>query len=178
MTPELRQLVIDKVKQCKHMATDQLKIDIPPMPVRFDITGTVAGYASTNIYTKECWIRLNPEYIVKHTYDMLNRTIPHEMAHIVANLYYGVYCHHDYRWQTIMIQVYGINDPTRCHSYEKPESARKMKRFRFSCSYCSITNRISTRFFNKILRSGGITRYKCAKCRMAFTGSEKIILEI
>ena len=178
ITPQLRQLVIDKVKQCKAMAVDQLKLDMPPIQVKFDLKGLTSGQALVNLATKEAWIRFNPEFVAKNTYDMINTTIPHEMAHIVANLYYGAYVGHDIRWIHIMKSVYGFLNVERCHNYERPDNARKMKRYSITCIRCLKTSRMNARTFNKVIRMGqGASVLKCPYCGNRLNGGEKIILQ-
>jgi predicted SprT family Zn-dependent metalloprotease len=102
------------------------------MPVvSYDLAGTVAGYANYNKWT----IRLNATLLMENVDAFIERTVPHELAHLITDRVYPE-AHasrlaitrtgsvkrtkrdvHGPRWQSVC-RVLGMADVKRCHSYD------------------------------------------------------------
>ena len=118
-------------------------LNIPHIPVDFKLRGTTAGKA---------WgtskIQYQPTLLVENGQDFLDRTVPHEVAHIVVNTMAPnagmarttvtrtgriqrrrLVKSHGPEWQRVM-RNFGLN-PKRCYSYDT-SNARQGK---LSCGY-------------------------------------------
>lgn len=107
-------------------------------------------------------IRYNNTLLQENGDTFLNRTVPHEAAHIVAREVYGDRIRaHGREWKSVMV-AFGIDpdEVTRCHSYDTANSARTMQRYSVFCN--CMTHEITATRFNKMLR-GNI--YTCRKCK-------------
>ena len=167
-----------KLRNCIAMAEHAYGQKFKFPAIRYDIRGTVAGRA--DIYGWE--VKFNPILLMENIDDFINRTVPHEMAHLVDyQLHpenfestvtwvpgYGARRTkrdiHGYTWKSIMI-VFGA-DPSRCHSYDT-KNARVKKRGRakhvWSCCGCGREMHLGpVRHRNMI---GGAVQYWMRDCR-------------
>ena len=73
---------------------------------------------------KQAILRFNQFYLRQELRDMIDDTIPHEVAHWIdweLNHKHG----HGDTWRAIMLAVYGLK-PTRCHSYQRAKKVRNL----------------------------------------------------
>lgn len=98
--------------------------------VRYDLRGTTAGQA----FYKTWIIRLNTVLLLENVDDFIERTVPHELAHLACDKIYPE-AHvrariagritkrepHGPKWQEIM-RALGVAEVTRCHSYDVTNS--------------------------------------------------------
>ena len=136
-------------------------IDLSDVRMTFDLRGTSAGMA----YWFSGKIRLNNGLLVAHTLDeMLNQTLPHELAHIIAGRMEGRKMGHGPRWRNIMRNL-GLN-PDRCHGMEVEHL--KTRRERSYPATCGCGDRtLSIRRGNRMRRTG--CTYRCGKCKTTIT---------
>jgi len=154
-----------KVLECITIAEQISGETIPMPPINFNLKGRCAGqYCNTFVrYTGmsiDEHLKFNMEIAVQNSQDFINRTVPHEVAHLVAQRLYGRGVNHDHRWQNIMTQYFNT-DPSRCHNYDMTNvTVKRQRRFEYGCG-CR-TFQITTVRHNKILR-GRV--YNCGSCR-------------
>lgn len=95
-----------------------------------------AGYAQLNYITGEMKIKLHYR-LLKDKPEQLKATYLHELAHILANRWYGYACHHDVNWKQVAILL-GDNGE-RCHNMDvaafRP-ARRARKRYVYACTGC------------------------------------------
>lgn len=146
-----------KIEECIakiETALPQWKGSISRPTVKYDLEGHTAGYAIGS-HT----IRLNLYLIRTHREDMINQTLPHEVAHIVCHqMYPGQRVAHGYKWAYIM-EILGL-EARRCHQYETVAKRRRPRPHRYVCN-CSehyVTDTLHTR-----IQSG--RTYTCRKCK-------------
>lgn len=85
-----------------------------PIPVvSLELSGVCAGYA----YYKDWMVKYNPQLYINNKETFLNRTVPHEVAHLVARSLYGMIKSHGREWKMVMRDL-GVTDVARCHSYD------------------------------------------------------------
>lgn len=126
LPPVLVELAHKKVDECYEKARSVLKRDFERCKLEFGLTGKCAGKA----YPHKNLIRLHSEFLARNLKDMLEDTIPHEIAHLLTRKLYGSLrtrlvqgrpvrervLPHGKEWQAIMLAVFGLT-PTRCHNY-------------------------------------------------------------
>lgn len=100
---DLREEIIQKIEYFRSVAEQKLGIKLPDISVDFDCHDSdTLGYAIDTTITlnlsHKCHRDLN---------QLLNDTIPHEMAHVVCNLFPQFGCDHDDGWKNIC-RIFGI----------------------------------------------------------------------
>ena len=91
---------------------------VNPVPLRWDLHGSCAGRAW---YSADSRIQLNRAYCVAEAKEMIQDTIPHEIAHIVAWQLWRARGH-GVEWKSVF-QVLTGKQANRLHSMGKPEEA-------------------------------------------------------
>lgn len=137
VTPEVRARVIAKINECRELAVKNLgtlaQITMPR--VIYELRGRTAGTAS---YSK--WeINLNAVLLMENVDDFIERTVPHELAHLITDKLYPENHRpkrdpwsgrrpkrspHGADWQYVCRAI-GMTDVTRCHSYDTSNSTVK-----------------------------------------------------
>jgi SprT protein len=126
--------------------------------IRADIKGKTAGYFRMH-RNGSCEINYNPVIFGQHTDDFLLRTVPHEVAHLVAYQNYGGKIRpHGKHWQTIM-RLFGA-DVKRCHDYDV--SATKSRQYRLFDYQCDCKQHSLTAIRHNRILKGQL--YHCRNC--------------
>jgi len=135
--------------------------------ISFDLSGRAAGMYRVRRRRQE--IRYNPYIFGKYFSDNLANTVPHEVAHYLADELFGArnIRPHGTEWQAIMCKL-GAEPAVTCRYDLSGIPQRRQRRFDYSCS-CS-TYAISTVRHNRVQRGKG--SYLCRQCRqpLVFTG--------
>ena len=82
-------------------------------------------------------IELNPDFLKNgHLEDVINQTLPHELAHLIARKVYGVLGRgHSRSWKSVMVRL-GLR-PNRCHNYSlEGVKTRKKAKCPAKCPTC------------------------------------------
>lgn len=126
--------------------------------VHFDLRGRAAGQTVFARRTRRCHIRLNRRLLASHPTQMLEQTVPHEVAHVVI---YRLHSHrvkpHGPEWKALM-HAFGV-DASPCHTLPA-EPSRQLKRYRYVCRCDEPVWLTSIR--HKRARAG--TDYICRSC--------------
>lgn len=110
-----------RVKDVVANAEAMFGVTISPLKVSYDVKGRVAGWAGC----KHCRIqqrrvyslRFNTEAILSDNYDdMLNDTVPHEVAHLVCYANPMLGSKHNEGWRRVCVALGGTGK--RTHSYQ------------------------------------------------------------
>jgi SprT protein len=163
-----RQLAVRQATgSCLHRAGVVCRRDFAPIPVTFDLRGRCAGMY--RVRHGERTIRYNPYIFAKFFEDNVAITVPHEVAHYVTDMLYGLQRvrPHGMEWQSVMRSL-GV-EPRACGDYDlSGVPVRRQRRFTYACA-CS-THRLTTQRHNKIHR--GAAHYRCRRCghALVFTG--------
>ena len=154
-----QQQVVDRVTELLLQCEQQFACSFKLLPVCFDLTGRTSGmYVLKN---RQKYFRFNPFIFAKYFEDGLATTVPHEVAHYVSDILYGIknIRPHGKEWQSIM-QVLGVK-PQVTGSYNLDGiPVKRQRRFDYECG--CMTHQITTTRHNKILH--GKTGYRCQKC--------------
>lgn len=147
-----------RVKEVAAKAKDLYGVDLSKAAVSFNLRGRVAGWAGCKICAghREVYFRFNRELISgKHFEDILEETVPHELAHGVCYLRPELGRKHDGGWRRVCLAL-GGNGQTR-HDYDVVVKGR----------WDYITNlghkvSITTRHHNHV-QMGGVLTFKRGK---------------
>ena len=126
--------------------------------VRFDLRGKTAGQVRIPARGRYL-IRYNLELLKRGGIDFIERTIPHEVAHVLAYHRHGPKIRpHGREWKGIMRQLGA--EPTRCHHYDVSGlGARRLRHFQYHCS--CMEHQLSSIRHNKVAKG---QRYLCRRC--------------
>ncbi|NOY71048.1 MAG: metallopeptidase (SprT family) [Gammaproteobacteria bacterium] len=159
ITPEQQQQVIERtselLQQCQHRFGRAFK----PIDVRFDLRGRSSGMYV--LKHKQRYLRFNPFIFAKYFNDSLATTVPHEVAHYVSDILFGIknIRPHGKEWQAIMHKL-GV-EPNVTGNYDLSGIPIKQQhRFSYVCD--CMTHQLTTTRHNKII--AGKARYFCQKC--------------
>jgi predicted SprT family Zn-dependent metalloprotease len=117
---ERLKIVQDKIESVKALVKAKYSQDLSDLVVRYDLKGRTAGWAIGHRT-----IRLNTTAIYGdevHFKDMVNDTIPHEIAHIVCHRNPSLGRKHDYGWSAVCRALGGTGK--RTHDMTTIEFAR------------------------------------------------------
>lgn len=183
----IKERVSEKVRHCILMFNSQYNFLLTTPAIKYDLRGTTAGEASYSKYDDSLGIiKLNKAILLdpEQTDRYINRTVPHELAHLLVHDYYVRYQEfnqytrtgrrksefvHGKYWEHVM-KIIGVpeHEITRCHDY-KVKSVRKTRRFIYSCECPTGNNQheIATRTHNKMRKYQeflGNSGYTCKRC--------------
>ena len=101
--------------------------------LRFDLRGRAAGLAVFSRRRRSPdLIRINPDLLRRYPREMLDETLPHEFAHVVAHRLYGATIKpHGAEWRGVMA-AFG-KSPDVCHNMAA-EPTRRLRRYRYRCA--------------------------------------------
>lgn len=146
-----------------------VKLDCPRLA--FDLRGRTAGlavYQPRKNRHKPDLIRLNADLLEKHTDEMVEETLPHEWAHIVAHRLFGPRIKpHGPEWRAVM-SAFGKSPDVQHRMQVEP--SRQLRRFHYHCACPEGVELTSIR--HKRAQRG--TGYMCRKCgqRLGWSGKE------
>jgi SprT protein len=144
---------------CLCRAVEICRRDFAPIPVTFDLRGRSAGMY--RVRNGRCGIRYNPYIFAKFFEDNLAVTVPHEVAHYVTDMLYGLQRirPHGVEWQAVMRSLEA--EPRAYGDYDlSGVPVRRQRRFTYACG-CA-THRLTTQRHNKVRR--GESLYRCRRC--------------
>lgn len=149
----------EKIREGIALAEKHFGRSFPIPKIEFNLRGRAAGRA----HYSENLIRLNTHLFRENENEFIARTVPHELAHLIAYQVFGREgTGHGHNWRFVC-RVLGMTDVTRCHHYKNVIPARirkKMPRFAFLCN-CATPHRVTS---IKVKRMQQGTRYRCVRC--------------
>jgi len=135
---------------------------MPPPEVLFDLKGKTAGQACSRAHGGS-QIRINLDLLRRYPRQMIQNTIPHEMAHLVTSHIYlehpGRIRPHGPEWKSVMAQFGRPADVT--HTMHA-QATRRVRRWDYTCRCPGKTHSITTYRHRRILRGAA---YQCRLCR-------------
>lgn len=169
--PENLQLqVIQQTHYFINTAAEHYQRAICDIPVLFDLKGRAAGMY--RVRSGQRVIRYNPYIFAKYYDENLSETVPHEVAHYVTDVLYGLKSirPHGSEWKSVM-QLFGVT-ANRTANYDLaglPKRTHKL--FNYSCG-CR-TFELTSRRHNKVLRGTG--QYQCRDCgeKLSYINSQE-----
>lgn len=155
-----RQEVIALTRHHIQMAGAHFQRSFALIPVQFNLSGRMAGMYK--VVRVQRVIRYNPYIFAKYYADNLAVTVPHEVAHYVADMIHGIrkIKPHGREWQSVM-QLFGVEPRVTCDYDLTGIPVRSQHRFDYRCNCRRYT--MTTRRHNMIRR--GQRRYQCPACK-------------
>lgn len=158
-TTQQRQ-VVDEVVRYIQLAEQKLQHTIPLIPVTFDLKGRAAGMYKVQYGKRQ--LRFNPYLFARYFDENFSNTIPHEVAHYLVDVLYGIrkVRPHGAEWKKIMLSLGA--EPRRTHQFDLAGiPQRTYRRFKYQCS-CNIYQ-LTSRRHNMIVNKQ--RRYFCPSCK-------------
>ena len=171
VTPELKQRINDKLKLVIARVEQKYNITVPFPTVVYALRGTTAGTANYATWT----VDLNAGLLLQNVDEFIERTVPHEMAHLACHKIYPESHIREYigggrfskrsphgpKWQEIM-RVMGVSDITRTHSYDVStvKQVKATSRINPWACPCGKQFMLSTKMSNQ-LRTNPSARFHC-----------------
>jgi len=149
--------------------------------VYYNVGGTTSGYA----YPFHNVIEFNPFILMDNVDLFIERTVAHELAHILAYKYFAIKCHykvtsHGKYWKITMKHL-GVSDEnsTRCHSYAIKHKVKRQRRWAYTCECGKIFEMSTTMHRRMVLNTAtkGKSGRICRKCRKPLTYMGKEIVK-
>ncbi|QUG93377.1 hypothetical protein GR140_32070 (plasmid) [Pseudomonas putida] len=140
----------------------------------FDLKGRAAGMCVFSRITNTFKIRINRTLLEIAPAHVIDTTVPHEVAHLVAYQVYGMKIPpHGQEWQSVMVDVFGLQ-PGRCHQIDT--STASPRPFVYVCK-CPKEFRLSKRMHNRQTtkkHTGKNKIYQCKRCLAALVFSHEV----
>ncbi len=163
---EQQQLVIQETQAYIQQAADRFKVKNTTVDITFNLKGRAAGmyHVKRKIFSQTREIRYNPFIFSKYFDDNFKITIPHEVAHYISDLIYGLrnIKPHGKEWKEIM-QVFGA-DAAVTAAYDLtgiPLRSKTLHTYQCSCR----EHQIGAIRHNRIEKKG--STYICNLCKQA-----------
>lgn len=155
-----RQSVVQKTRQLIDQAGATYGCHFEPVNVLFDLKGRVAGMY--RVRHGQRVIRYNPYIFARYFEENLRDTVPHEVAHYIADMVYGArhIRPHGSQWQEIM-RDFGVEPRRTCEFDMTGIPQRRISRFSYQCG-CDMVHELTAYRHNRIVR--GSRRYFCRQC--------------
>jgi len=164
---EQRQRVVEATRATIGQAIELFGCRLAEIPVTFELRGRAAGMYV--VRGGQRVIRYNPHIFARYFSDNLANTVPHEVAHYVVDVLYGLrrVRPHGPEWRAVM-RAFGVEPAATCHYDLDGIPVRRQRRFRYRCA-CT-THSLST-VRHKRVQSGRV-RYSCRRCQapLSYTG--------
>ena len=159
ITSQQEEIVIEATQAYIDKASTLLGRQFGMIPVRFDIRGRAAGMYRVRWNQRE--IRYNPYIFAKYFTDNLAITVPHEVAHYIVDMVYGIHRvkSHGKEWRSLMDLLGAEAKATCCYELDGIP-LKSQQRFPYQCG-CQ-THMFTTRRHNQAQKA--IVQYRCRSC--------------
>lgn len=158
--------ILYRLEQCYQLAEHHFERSFERPVVRLDLRGQKAGVA----YLQRNLLRFNAQLYRENQADFLQQTVPHEVAHLLAQALYGSHIRpHGREWQGLMTGLFGL-PARRCHDYQVAQ--RRGRRYLYRCACPEGIAFTAQR--HALVRRG--RRYACRRCgsSLHFSGQQLV----
>jgi len=166
LSAELQQRVINQTQVYIELARDLLGIKQRPVEIKFNLKGRCAGMYRVyrHAFSQKREIRYNAFIFAKYYDDNYETTIPHEVAHYVSDLIYGLknIRPHGSEWKEIM-HLFGANAAVTADYDLSGIPLRKRTLYTYQCE-CR-EHQLSSVRHNRMKRNRN--HYYCSYCKSA-----------
>ena len=156
---EQQERVISATEAYIFQASAALEFLFEPIPVVFDLKGKAAGMYK--VKQAQRVIRYNPYIFAKYFTENLKTTVPHEVAHYVVDIIYGLRntLPHGKEWHNVMA-MFNADSSVTCSFEMDGIPTKQYKRYSYFCS-CR-TYELTKIRHNRALK--GVC-YNCRNCK-------------
>ena len=170
-----QQRVIERSRYYIELAEQLFSIRSKPVDILFDLRGRSVGmyrvYSSTRriLGRRKREIRYNPFIFAKYFEDNYDTTVPHEVAHYISDLIYGLknIRPHGEEWKAIM-HAFGADSKVTA-DYDLEGIPRRQQTYHPYLCACR-QHQLSTTRHNRIRKRRG--RYYCQFCQQILKPAE------
>lgn len=149
VSAQVQKRVKDKLAECITLAEKKYNQTFTMPTISYKLRGCTAGKALPGQWT----VKFNAQLLMENLDDFIDRTVPHELAHLITDRIYpeahqgGITFGygrirrkkrnpHGSEWQSVM-RALGVQDVTRCHSYDVSNArVKNKKRVEYKCTGC------------------------------------------
>ena len=162
---EQQEQIIAATEACIYQASTALEFSFEPIPVMFDLKGRVAGMYK--VRQTQRVIRYNPYIFAKYFTENLTVTVPHEVAHYVVDVLYGLRNTrpHGKEWRAIMA-LFNADPSVTCSFDMDGIPTKQYQRYSYSCS-CRSYELTKIRH-NRALKG---VDYHCRRCKQVLVAA-------
>jgi SprT protein len=164
ISTEQMQQVIDRAADLLRQCAQHFDHDFKAIEIRFDLRGRTSGmYVLKN---RQRYLRFNPYIFAKYFEDSMATTVPHEVAHYVADMLFGFknIRPHGKEWRNVMLSL-GVKPQVTGNYDLSGITVKRQRRFDYVCD--CMTHELTTVRHNRIINKNA--RYLCQKCGVALT---------
>jgi len=156
---EQQERVISATEAYIFQASAALEFSFELIPVVFNLKGKVAGMYK--VKQAQRVIRYNPYIFAKYFIENLKTTVPHEVAHYVVDIIYGLRntLPHGKEWRNVMA-MFNVDSSVTCSFEMDGIPTKQYKRYSYFCS-CR-TYELTKIRHNRALK--GVC-YNCRNCK-------------
>lgn len=158
----LREQVVAETVRYIRQGAQYFERSFEEPPVLFDLKGRAAGMYRVN--KNQRFIRYNPYLFAKYFDDNLQQTVPHEVAHYLCDVVYGLrrIRPHGPEWKQLM-QQFGARTEATCRYDLAGIPSRSQRRHAYRCQ--CMTHLLTARRHNSVANNR--MRYFCRSCGKA-----------
>lgn len=162
---EQQEQIISATEAYIYQASSKLGHSFEPIPVMFDLKGRAAGMYKVNKSRR--MIRYNPYLFAKYFSENLSATVPHEVAHYIVDVLYGIRktLPHGKEWRDVMA-MFNADASVTCRFDLDGIPTKTYQRFNYSC-VCS-THQLTRIRHNRAVQG---VRYSCRSCKQTLVAS-------
>ena len=159
ITSSQQQQVVERVTELLLQCEQHFDRTFNTIEIRFDLKGRTSGMYV--VKHRQKYFRFNSFILAKYFEDSLASTVPHEVAHYVSDILFGIknIRPHGKEWQSVM-HTLGV-EPRVTGNYDLTGvPVKRQRRFDYVCG--CMTHQLTTTRHNKVLKTNA--RYLCKKC--------------
>lgn len=163
---EQQEQIVAATDACLYQAGRLLEYSFDPVPVLFDLKGRAAGMYKVNKNRRI--IRYNPYIFARYFDENLTLTVPHEVAHYVVDVLYGMrnILPHGQQWRNVM-HLLNAEPSVTCRFDLEGMPTRHYKKFIYRCS-CRVHELTRIRH-NRVLKG---MHYSCRSCKQMLVNAD------
>ena len=160
---EQQEQIISATEAYLYQASTELSHSFDPIPILFDLKGRAAGMYK--VKKSQRMIRYNPYIFGKYFSENLSSTVPHEVAHYIVDVLYGMRKTqpHGKEWKSIM-NMFNADASVTCDYDLSDLPTRHYEKFKYAC-LCR-THELTRIRHNRILQG---SHYFCRYCKEKLT---------
>jgi len=155
---------LDEVTRCIQLCERRFERTFSVDGILFNLRGRSAGQFRVK-HLNGKWIRelrFNQQLLDQHTFDFIDDTVPHEVAHFIVYELFGTSVRpHGKEWQYVMREVLD-QTPEVTHKYDV-QPARKMQTVAYTCGCPERVHQLGLVRHKRVITQQA--RYLCRQCR-------------